>query len=229
MQRRQTHLFFLLALCVALMAFSSAARPSDLQLADRLVGDRSQYSVQIADSFESIGSRFGVAPSVIAGDNSSTSDKSLQPGSVIWVDNRHIVPTEIKDGILINIPQRMLFLFKDGNIAASYPVALGKPSRRTPTGDFTVNQMQRDPVWIVPISIQREMARQGKEVETRVPAGPHNPLGRYWIGLDRNEVGIHSTIATRSIYHFSSHGCIRLHHIRRMLPSSFLLLQSECP
>jgi L,D-transpeptidase ErfK/SrfK len=48
-------------------------------------------------------------------------------------------------------------------------------------------------------------------VETRVPPGPDNPLGEYWIGLSLGGYGIHGTIAPASIYQFGSHGCIRLH------------------
>jgi L,D-transpeptidase ErfK/SrfK len=71
--------------------------------------------------------------------------------------------------------------------------------------------LRADPSWTVPKSIQREMARQGREVKTKVPPGPGNPLGRYWIGLTLPAIGIHGTAAPRSTYSFRSHGCIRLH------------------
>jgi L,D-transpeptidase ErfK/SrfK len=54
------------------------------------------------------------------------------------------------------------------------------------------------------------MAEEGRRVRTKVLPGPDNPLGKYWIGLDRGGIGIHATIAPRSIYHFRSHGCIRM-------------------
>jgi L,D-transpeptidase ErfK/SrfK len=62
----------------------------------------------------------------------------------------------------------------------------------------------------VPVSIQRDMARQGKVVVTRVSAGPRNPLGKRWIGLSLDGIGIHGTTKPLSVYHFLSHGCIRL-------------------
>jgi L,D-transpeptidase ErfK/SrfK len=55
------------------------------------------------------------------------------------------------------------------------------------------------------------MRRQGKPVLTSVPPGPDNPLGRYWIGLNRTGVGIHGTNAPGSIYKTTTHGCIRMH------------------
>jgi L,D-transpeptidase ErfK/SrfK len=76
-------------------------------------------------------------------------------------------------------------------------------------------------MWLVPKSIQEEMAREGQVVRTRVPPGPDNPLGEFWIGLDAPGYGIHSTIAPASVYHFQSHGCIRLHpdDMARLFPN----------
>ena len=69
---------------------------------------------------------------------------------------------------------------------------------------------EEDPTWDVPASIQDEMRRAGKRVLTRVPPGPTNPLGQYWLGLSLDSVGIHGTNAPLSIYTFGTHGCIRL-------------------
>jgi L,D-transpeptidase ErfK/SrfK len=71
--------------------------------------------------------------------------------------------------------------------------------------------METDPTWDVPVSIQEEMRRAGKPVLTKVPPGPANPLGRYWMGLSLGSIGLHGTTAPSSIYHFATHGCIRLH------------------
>lgn len=51
----------------------------------------------------------------------------------------------------------------------------------------------------------------GQEVKAEVPPGPDNPLGEYWLGLDRLACGIHGTNAPASVYHFRTHGCIRVH------------------
>lgn len=55
------------------------------------------------------------------------------------------------------------------------------------------------------------MKREGHIVKVKVPPGANNPLGKYWIGLSLSAIGIHGTIAPSSVYHFQSHGCIRLH------------------
>jgi L,D-transpeptidase ErfK/SrfK len=55
------------------------------------------------------------------------------------------------------------------------------------------------------------MRREQKIVREEVPPGPDNPLGSHWLGLSLAGYGIHGTIAPSSVFHFQSHGCIRLH------------------
>jgi len=179
-------------------------------LANQLAGNEFVYAVKRGDTFVSIGSRYGVGPLVLAGANGLKISARLKPGQVLQIDNRHIVPHELDDGILINVPQRMLFLFRDGKLVSHYPVALGRPTWPTSTGGFHVLELREHPTWHVPKSIQREMAMQGKVVKHSVPPGPDNPLGDYWLGLNLDSYGIHATNRPGSIYGFRTHGCIRL-------------------
>lgn len=176
-----------------------------------ITGSQFQYTVQSGDSLTGIGARFGMDPRQLAKANGLKLNALLKLGQMLEVDSRHIVPSGFIDAIVINLPQRMLFHFRSGEPRAVYPVALGKPSWPTPEGEFVVVNRERDKTWLVPPSIQREMARNGEPVLTRVPPGPDNPLGRHWLGLSIPGLGIHGTIAPQSIYHFQSHGCIRLH------------------
>jgi L,D-transpeptidase ErfK/SrfK len=135
----------------------------------------------------------------------------LKTGQQLHIDNRHIVPSVVSDGILINIPQRMLFYFKERRLIRAFPVGLGRHDWPTPTGPFKIVSKEENPIWDVPASIQDEMQRQGKAVKTCVPPGPDNPLGKHWLGLSIPGYGIHGTIAPMSIYQFQTHGCIRAH------------------
>jgi L,D-transpeptidase ErfK/SrfK len=189
---------------------ASAVSANELRLARTLSGGDIQYTVRKGDSLAAMGSRFGVEPSVLARANGLETGERLKPGSSLRVDNRHVVPDQLEDGIVVDMPQRMVFFVADGVLAAAYPAALGQASWRTPEGDFTVVEKTVNPIWTVPVSIQRDMARQGKAVLTRVLAGPRNPLGKRWIGLSLGGIGIHGTTKPLSVYHFRSHGCIRL-------------------
>jgi L,D-transpeptidase ErfK/SrfK len=183
-----------------------AAAPSG-----RIVGDEFTYAMQRGDSLARVGARFGVDPPVLASQNGLSITAVIPAGRVLKIDNRHIVPAIREDGILINVPQRLLFYFEAGSVVAWYPVGLGRADWPTPRGSFFIATKEEQPVWDVPRSIQEEMRREGKRVETRVPPGPRNPLGSYWMGLTASGCGIHGTTAPTSVYRFQTHGCIRLH------------------
>ncbi|NOT16976.1 MAG: L,D-transpeptidase family protein [Sulfuriferula sp.] len=174
-----------------------------------MMGGVSSYTVQAGDTLNKISARFGVPKAVLLAENDLKPNAKLHKNSQLIVNNTHVVPVWMNDGITINLPQRMLYFFQDKHLVSSYPVGLGKPDWPTPTGKFKVANMQMDKDWLVPLSIQEEMRREGHTVITRLPSGPKNPLGRHWLGLSAAGYGIHGTSSPTSIYHFQSHGCIR--------------------
>lgn len=177
----------------------------------RLSGTVQWHDVTAGQSLTSLGARFGVEASTLASDNGLRSGAPIEPGLFLLVDNRHIVPTTAQDGVVINVPQRMLFVLRDGRLLGSFPIAVGRADWPTPIGRFQVRTKETDPTWDVPESIQQEMAAAGKQVVLKVAPGPANPLGSHYLGLTANSVGIHGTNVPTSIYRFTTHGCIRLH------------------
>ena len=190
-----------------------AARTAGAQSVDgaaALVGGQTSYEVKAGDTLTSIGARFGVARATLIEMNQLTSPYALAAGQPLVVDNTHIAVANPQVSLTINIAQRLLVL-TEGARARAYPITVGRRWWPTPVGAFTIVSKETDPVWDVPVSIQREMEQQGKPVITRMAASPANPLGRHWIGLSLPGLGIHGTNAPASIYTFASHGCIRLH------------------
>jgi len=180
-------------------------------LSHQVAGGDTGYTVQSGDFLIAIGARFGVAAKILAQQNAVPYDALIHPGQRFHIHNPHIVPAVLDDGILINIPQRLLFHFSRGTLRAAYPVGLGKPTWPTPEAEFRIVTREMNKTWKVPLSIQEEMRREQKIVLEEVPAGPDNPLGAHWLGLSLWGYGIHGTIAPASVFHFQSHGCIRLH------------------
>ena len=175
-----------------------------------VAGGARWHHVAAGESVVSIAARVGLEPATLAFDNGIRADRALGAGGWLLVDNRHIVPA-LPDGIVVNVPQRMLHLAIDGRHVLSVPVAVGRRDWPTPIGSFAVAVKEVDPTWDVPSSIQAEMAREGRPVVVTVPPGSRNPLGDRWIGLTAPSVGIHGTNQPTSIYRFTTHGCIRLH------------------
>ncbi|QEL54935.1 L,D-transpeptidase [Chromobacterium paludis] len=114
--------------------------------------------------------------------------------------------------LVLNLPQARLFLYEDGKLKRIFPVAVGKMLTQTPIGSFDITGIYRDPSWHVPKSIQDEMRRSGKEVQTVVPPGPNNPLGPVFVRFGESKLGLgfHGTNAPASVPGFRSHGCVRL-------------------
>ena len=84
-----------------------------------------------------------------------------------------------------------------------FKVAVGAPSFPTPSGKFTIVIMEKDPWWNPPDS---DWAKDSEPV----PPGPGNPLGTRWMGLDRDNIGLHGTPDSGSLGSYASHGCIRM-------------------
>jgi L,D-transpeptidase ErfK/SrfK len=176
-----------------------------------LVGGISRHVVTRGESLRSIGARYGIDPATLAADNALDRAARLREGQELEIDNRHIVPTAALDGVIVvNVPQRMLFFRAEGR-AFSAPVAVGSRGWQTPLTPFTIRTKEVDPTWDVPDSIAAEARAKGQKLPAKVPPGPANPLGRYWLGLSIGSVGIHGTNAPASIYGTVTHGCIRMH------------------
>ena len=117
---------FLLVLLSLLFGYRPAAGEQHRALSQQLVGGEFSYSAKREDSLIGIGARFAVDAAVIAVDNNFSASSPLKLGQVLRINNRHIIPKRVEEGILINIPQRLLFHFKEGRLLRSFPVGLGK-------------------------------------------------------------------------------------------------------
>ena len=201
----RTVIIHVLTVALASAALCGAGA-QDVPARPPLVGAEWVHTVVAGESWTTIGAREGITPAVLAARNERTLKSQLRTGDIIVIDNRHIVPDVVfasgssGTGLVVNIPQRLLFLFADGRLQARYPIAAGGHDWQTPVGAFAIVLKEENPTWDVPASIQDEMRRAGKRVLTRVPPGPSNPLGKYWLGLSLDSVGIHGTNAPLSIY-----------------------------
>lgn len=94
-----------------------------------------------------------------------------------------------------------LFLLGD-EVAAAWPVGIGRPGEETPPGEYTARNKVENPPWM-------------KEGQDPIPFGdPRNPLGTRWIGWSkeggRTSYGFHGTWEPESIGKAASDGCVRL-------------------
>ena len=200
----------LIAVLVLLSAGIATALAQDAPLESVIVGGKFAYDVRAGDTVTGVGARFGIAAADVIESNHLVRPDVLVPGQSLRLDNTHLAVIDRRVAITINIPQRLLLLAENERVH-SYPITVGRKTWPTPVGAFTILEKEIDPAWDVPVSIQREMAAQGKPVITRMAPSPRNPLGAHWLRLSLPGLGIHGTNAPSSIYGFASHGCIRMH------------------
>ncbi|URD49059.1 L,D-transpeptidase [Chroococcidiopsis sp. CCNUC1] len=114
--------------------------------------------------------------------------------------NSNTQPTRLR----LSLSRRRVTLFQKGLPVKSYPVAIGRKDWETPTGNFRVGQMLKQPTWIHPFTGET------------VPGGtPENPLGTRWIGFwtdGKNSIGFHGTPNPESVGKAVSHGCVRMYN-----------------
>jgi lipoprotein-anchoring transpeptidase ErfK/SrfK len=101
-----------------------------------------------------------------------------------------------KRRIVVSVPDKRLILVENDRVVKVYRVATGAAATPSPSGSYRVAQRVSDPTYYHPGKV--------------IAAGPENPLGSRWIGLDTQGYGIHGTNEPDSIGHAASHGCIRM-------------------
>jgi L,D-transpeptidase ErfK/SrfK len=181
-----------------------------VSLSSIFIGGEVVYKVKEGDTLQLIGAKLGVDWRNLLEENNIDDKQVLSIGQEIRTNTRKIVPKIINDGIIINIPDRMLYYFKNGTLQSAFPVGLGRRSWKTPPGRFRVVYKEEDPIWYVPKSVQMEMLGKGEPVKFIVLPGSQNPLGRYAVTISIPGILIHETIWPSSVYQFRSHGCIRV-------------------
>lgn len=84
--------------------------------------------------------------------------------------------------IVIALGERRLYLFNEGQVVRSYPVAIGKPSTPTPIGEYYIRHKLMH---------------------------PGGPFGTRWMSF-KPHYGIHGTNRPELIGQMVSHGCVRM-------------------
>lgn len=98
-----------------------------------------------------------------------------------------------------------------GQIIASFPCSIAAEGKSVPAGDLKVAVCARNPTYTFDPRNYPESPR-AQEIGQRliIQAGLNNPVGVFWIGLNRPGFGIHGSPHPETIGSRESHGCFRL-------------------
>jgi lipoprotein-anchoring transpeptidase ErfK/SrfK len=134
---------------------------------------------------------------------SAAQESAAQPSRIQDPKLTALVPART---VVVSIPDRRLAVLEDGNVIATFAVAVGAAHSPSPTGTFQIVSRVANPTYY--------------HSGTVIPSGKNNPVGTRWLGLSRKGYGIHGTNAPNSIGHAASHGCIRLRNsdMERLFP-----------
>jgi lipoprotein-anchoring transpeptidase ErfK/SrfK len=107
--------------------------------------------------------------------------------------------------IVIDTPQKFLYLVQEGNKAVRYGIGVGRPGF-TWAGVKTVSMKREWPDWIPPT----EMLKRRPDLPRYMPGGPDNPLGARALYLGSSLYRIHGSNEPWTIGTQVSSGCIRM-------------------
>ncbi len=116
---------------------------------------------------------------------------------------------DLRDVLLVRQNERRLYHYRDGEIVADWPVAVGSGGQPTPVGTFHIGAKRHMPTWHNPAP-----DRWGADMPDVIGPGPNNPLGvraLNWNSGGRDTlIRFHGTANVGSIGQASSNGCVRL-------------------
>lgn len=107
--------------------------------------------------------------------------------------------------IIIDTPQRFLFLVQPGGRALRYGIGVGRPGFSW-AGMKTVSRKAEWPSWTPPA----EMLKRRPDLPRFMEGGPENPLGARALYLGSSLYRIHGTNEPHTIGQAVSSGCIRM-------------------
>lgn len=158
-----------------------------------------EMKVQSGDSLIAIRKRYlGEHPTALmcAGliERSNAIRALLQPGQKL------LIPTD-PASVEVDLSARYALFFLGDEVAAAWPVGVGRSGEETPPGDYVAIEKTDNPSWM-------------KVGQDPIPFGdPRNPLGTRWIGWGQDgrktSYGFHGTKDPESIGKEASDGCVR--------------------
>lgn len=134
--------------------------------------------------------------------SSASTAQTAEPGIAdILSTSFHPVALLNQPQVVVDLSDRQVYLYQNGELHVSYGIAVGREGWETPAGDFSVLTMQENPLWQNPLTGET------------VSQGADNPLGSRWIGFwtdGTHQIGFHGTNQEELIGQAVSHGCIRM-------------------
>jgi lipoprotein-anchoring transpeptidase ErfK/SrfK len=118
----------------------------------------------------------------------------------------HTAPTVDDPGVTIvaNLERRQLSILQGNSVVETFPVAIGRGSKPTPPGQYTIHRIVWNPAWVPP----DQPWAKGKKPQA--PGADGNPMRVVKIFFKEPDYYIHGTDDVESLGSAASHGCLRM-------------------
>lgn len=189
-------------------AAAAAAPPAEDEPLAPLVGEATSDIVEDGDTLLDVAARHRLGFERVARMNPGVDEWIPDPGTVVRLPTRHVLPGGPRRGLVVNLPEMQLYDFTRPGEPEVFAVAIGDEMDPSLLGEFKVGVKRERPAWHVPKSIQAEKP----DLPAVVPPGPDNPLGDHWMTIGTTTYGIHGTNNLWSIGREATHGCLRLYN-----------------
>jgi lipoprotein-anchoring transpeptidase ErfK/SrfK len=97
---------------------------------------------------------------------------------------------------------------REGQIFFYAPVTSGSEHDPLPFGNWVVTSVVRNPTYNYNPDLFWDA--DSADAKVKIAAGPNNPVGVVWIGINVPHYGLHGTPDPMEIGHSQSHGCVRM-------------------
>lgn len=178
-----------------------------------LIGEVQYINAGSDDTITKFQQRYDVGYNAIEKANPQINPaKSLHYGTTVTIPGQHLLPSLIREGIIVNLPEMRMYYFLPGSgKVATYPIGIGRIGKTIPLATAIITKKIKDPAWVPTPDIREFNLTQGVVLPQIMPAGPDNPLGPYAIYMSVPTYLMHSTIFPESIGKRASFGCVRMY------------------
>lgn len=172
-----------------------------------------QSRLGYASLLELVAEKNHASPKFIGRLNPQLNWTSVQAGTSIKVPAAvRPAPRERAAFIRIRLSEKTVQAFdQNARIIAHYPCSIAASFANRPEGELSVSVLVENPNYTFdPKRFPNTPEGRTLTAKLIVPAGPNNPVGSAWIGLDKPGYGIHGTPDPEKIGRTGSLGCFRL-------------------
>ena len=172
-----------------------------------------QTALDYETALEMVAERSHAAPALIRHLNPGVEWDQIDPTVKLTVPAFPGKPARIRaERVVIYLASHVLeALDPDDKILAHFPVSIAARVQKRPEGELHVVVTVRNPDYTFdPENFPESEEARALGHKLILPAGPNNPVGLVWIGLDRAGYGIHGTPEPEHVGRTESHGCFRM-------------------